>query len=246
MLKKLVTTIILFICLTTVAPVIANSQGRDRIEVDIPFSFVLRQRTLPAGKYVMERTDPSRPNILTLTNIDKSVVRVVLAQRIEKNNPSTASSLVFIKREGKLYLFQVWNVGSMNGAQVPSALDKQTNDRRRSAVALCPVLPHCGNREDRYVSAGNDGRCARSETHSEARGDPVSLSIPDPISAIARTFRRTGDRAYRVNLVGPFFGPLLSWHPSRNASSLPVLARGRVPPGHSWPLDCTDTSIEDG
>jgi len=125
MLKKLVTTIILFICLTTVAPVIANSQGRDRIEVDIPFSFVLRQRTLPAGKYVMERTDPSRPNILTLTNIDKSVVRVVLAQRIEKNNPSTASSLVFIKREGKLYLFQVWNVGSMNGAQVPSALDKQ-------------------------------------------------------------------------------------------------------------------------
>jgi len=136
MLKKLVTTIILFICLTTVAPVIANSQGRDRIEVDIPFSFVLRQRTLPAGKYVMERTDPSRPNILTLTNIDKSVVRVVLAQRIEKNNPSTASSLVFIKREGKLYLFQVWNVGSMNGAQVPSALDKQTNDRRRQTPAL--------------------------------------------------------------------------------------------------------------
>ncbi|HYV10797.1 MAG TPA: hypothetical protein VE980_07880 [Pyrinomonadaceae bacterium] len=136
MLKQLVTTIILFICLTTVAPVIANSQGRDRIEVDIPFSFVLRQRTLPAGKYVMERTDPSRPNILTLTNIDKSVVRVVLAQRIEKNNPSTASSLVFIKREGKLYLFQVWNVGSMNGAQVPSALDKQTNDRRRQTPTL--------------------------------------------------------------------------------------------------------------
>jgi len=136
MLKQIVTTIILFICLTTVAPVIANSQGRDRIEVDIPFSFVLRQRTLPAGKYVMERTDPSRPNILTLTNIDKSVVRVVLAQRIEKNNPSTASSLVFIKREGKLYLFQVWNVGSMNGAQVPSALDKQTNDRRRQTPTL--------------------------------------------------------------------------------------------------------------
>ena len=136
MLKQIVTTIILFISLTTVAPVIANSQGRDRIEVDIPFSFVLRQRTLPAGKYVMERTDPSRPNILTLTNIDKSVVRVVLAQRIEKNNPSTASSLVFIKREGKLYLFQVWNVGSMNGAQVPSALDKQTNDRLRQTPTL--------------------------------------------------------------------------------------------------------------
>src|SRR5215510_13620204 len=130
MLKRSITANILFICLTTVAPGIANAQGRDRIEVHIPFSFVLRERTLPAGEYVVERTDPGRPNILTFTNADRSVVRVVIAQRIEKNNPSTASSLVFIKREGKIFLFQVWNVGSMNGAQVPSALDKRTNDRR--------------------------------------------------------------------------------------------------------------------
>lgn len=136
MLKRFVIATILFICLTTVAPGIANTQGRDRIEVQIPFSFVLRERTLPAGKYVVERTDPGRPNILTLANVDKGVVRVVLAQRVEKNNPSAASSLVFINRQGKLYLFQVWSVGSMNGAQVPSALDKQTNDRRHQSPTL--------------------------------------------------------------------------------------------------------------
>jgi len=136
MLKRPVTATILFICLTTVASAVANAQSRNRIEVQIPFSFALRERTLPAGKYVIERTDPGRPNILTLTNVDKSVVRVVLAQRVEKNSPSTASSLVFIKREGQLYLFQVWNVGAMNGAQVPSALDKRTNDRRHQSSTL--------------------------------------------------------------------------------------------------------------
>ena len=136
MLKQFVTATILFICLTTFRAGIANAQGRDRIEVQIPFSFVLRERTLPAGKYVVERTDPGRPNMLTLKNVDKSVVRVILAQRVEKNNPSAASSLVFIKRQGKLYLFQVWSFGSMNGAQVPSALDKQTNDRRRESPNL--------------------------------------------------------------------------------------------------------------
>ena len=52
MLKKLVTATILFVCLTTVAPGIANGQGRDRLEAQIPFSFVLRERTLPAGRYV--------------------------------------------------------------------------------------------------------------------------------------------------------------------------------------------------
>ena len=126
----------IFICLITVAPGIANAQDRDRIEVQIPFSFVLKDRTLSSGKYVVERTDPGRPNILTLTSVDKSVVRVVLAQRVEKNDPSTASSLVFINREGKLYLFQVWSVGSMNGAQVPSALGKRSNDRRRQSPTL--------------------------------------------------------------------------------------------------------------
>ena len=136
MLKRSVTATILFICLTTVAPGVANAQGRDRIEVHIPFSFVLRERTLPAGKYVIERTDPGRPNALTLTYVDRSVVRVVLAQRVEKNSPSAASSLIFIEREGKLYLFQVWSVGSMNGAQLPSALDKQNNDRRSHSPTL--------------------------------------------------------------------------------------------------------------
>ena len=136
MLKQFVAATILFICLTTVMPGIANAQGRNRIEVHIPFSFVLRDRTLPAGKYVVERTDPGRPNILTLTNVDKSVVRVVLAQRVEKNNPSEASSLIFIQRQGKFYLFQVWSVGAINGAQVPSALDKQINDRRRQSPSL--------------------------------------------------------------------------------------------------------------
>ena len=87
MLKRSVTATILFVCLTTIAPGIANAQGRDRIEVHIPFSFILKERTLPAGKYVVERTDPSRPNILTLTNINKGIVRVMLMERVEKNNP---------------------------------------------------------------------------------------------------------------------------------------------------------------
>jgi hypothetical protein len=136
MVKQLVTATVVLICLMTVAPCMVNAQGRDRIEVQIPFSFVLRERTLPAGKYVVERTDPGRPNILTFTNVEKSVVRVVLAQRVEKNQPSAASSLIFMQREGKLYLFQVWSMGSMNGAEVPSALDKRTNDRRRQSPTL--------------------------------------------------------------------------------------------------------------
>ena len=134
MFKQFITILLIF--LTTFAPGMANAQGRERIEIDIPFSFILKERILPAGKYVLERTDPGRPNILTLRNRDRSIVRPILMQRVEKKDPSTASSLVFIQRDGELYLFQVWNVGAVNGAQVPSALDKQTRDRRDESLTL--------------------------------------------------------------------------------------------------------------
>jgi hypothetical protein len=136
MLERLVTATIVFLSLTTIAAGIADAQSRDRIQLHIPFTFVLQDHTLPAGDYVVERTDPGRPNILTLKNVDKRIVRLILMQRVEKNVPSTASSLMFIQRQGKLYLFQVWNVGSVNGAQVPSAFAKQTSDRRRQSFTL--------------------------------------------------------------------------------------------------------------
>ena len=142
MLKQFVTVIILFICIARFAPGNANGQAHDAVQVQIPFSFVLQDRTLPAGKYVVERTDPGRPHLFTLTNVERSVVRVVLAQRVEKNSPSTASSLVFLKREGKLYLFQVWSVGSMSGAQVPSVLDKTEDRRRQSPTFVTLKVEH--------------------------------------------------------------------------------------------------------
>jgi len=135
MLTQSLTAIILFISITTVAPITVNAQSAHRFEIDIPFSFVLKGRTVSAGKYAVERTDPSRADILTLRNVHKGTVQLVLTQRVEMEKPSAASSLVFIKREGKLYLFQVWNVGAVNGNQLPTAFEK-TSDQPRKNLEL--------------------------------------------------------------------------------------------------------------
>ena len=132
MLKQFVLTVLLLL-------VVANSveaQSAYRFKVDVPFQFVLNGQTLPAGKYVIERTDPARPNILTLKTVDRRIVRLVITQRVEKDEPSTASSLIFIQRRGKHYLFQVWTVAAMNGNQIPYALDKKVDEQRRNNVTL--------------------------------------------------------------------------------------------------------------
>jgi hypothetical protein len=72
---------------------------------------------------------------VTLKRADGGVVRVVITQRVERDNPSTASSLIFIRREGKHYLFQVWNVGAMNGSEIPS-YERERSDRQRKNLTL--------------------------------------------------------------------------------------------------------------
>jgi hypothetical protein len=135
MLKQSVSAVVLFFSLIT-SVVSVNAQSTHRFKVDVPFQFILNGQTLPAGNYVIERTDAAKPSIITLTRADGGIVRLILTQRVEKDNPSTESSLIFIRREGKHYLFQVWNVGAMNGNQVPSAYGRERSDRQRKDPTL--------------------------------------------------------------------------------------------------------------
>ena len=132
MLKQLVITVLL---IALVASSVA-AQSAYRFKVDVPFQFVLNGQTLPAGTYVIERTDPARPNIVTLKKVNGGIVRLVITQRVEKDEPSTASSLIFIQRKGKHYLFEVWTVAAMNGNQIPGALDKNVNEQQRNNVTF--------------------------------------------------------------------------------------------------------------
>jgi len=135
MVKPSVRAVVLFFFLiTSVASV--TGQSTQTLKVDVPFQFILNGQTLTAGTYTIERTDPARPNMITVKKVDGRIVRVVLTQRVERDNPSTASSLIFIRRAGKHYLFQVWTVGAMNGSEVPSAYERERSDLQRKDLTL--------------------------------------------------------------------------------------------------------------
>lgn len=136
MLKQLVITVLLLISFIALLPNSVEAQSADRFKVDVPFPFVLNGQTLPAGTYAVERTDPARPNIVTLRKVDGGIVRVVITQRIEKDEPSSASSLIFIQRKGKHYLFQVWTVAALNGNEIPISLEKKVNEPQRTDVTF--------------------------------------------------------------------------------------------------------------
>ena len=135
MLKQSVRAVVLFFSLIT-SVVSVNAQSRHRFTVHVPFQFVLNGQTLTAGEYVIERTDPAKPNIVTLKKADGGVVRVIITQPVEREHPSTESSLIFIRRGDRRYLFQVWNVGAMNGSEIPSAYERERNGQQRTDLTL--------------------------------------------------------------------------------------------------------------
>jgi hypothetical protein len=132
--KRFINSIVV-LCLLTIGSKVANAQDTNRLEVEIPFSFMLQDRELPASKYRLERIDQSKPNLLALRSTNGHIVRLVLTQRSEKESPSTATYLLFKRRGEKLYLFQVWTAGAMNGVQIPS-IDENESDQRTDSTSF--------------------------------------------------------------------------------------------------------------
>jgi hypothetical protein len=136
--KPTITSIILILCLNAFAATTISAQSSRRFEIAVPFQFDVAGQTLMAGKYAVERIDPSKPNLLMLRNMDNDIVRLVMTQRVEREEPSKTSGLVFIQRGRKYYLYQVWNIGDMNGNQLPEGheIETRSQDARPTFVQL--------------------------------------------------------------------------------------------------------------
>jgi hypothetical protein len=129
-----ITLIIVLVCFTSITEARVNAQDPHRFVIDIPFQFVVAGRTLPAGKYDVERADPTKPNLLMLKNTANGIVQVFITQRVENEEVSATSSLIFKRRGEEYYLFQVWTMGDKDGNQAPPAGEK--NQRSSTLVRL--------------------------------------------------------------------------------------------------------------
>ena len=122
-------TMLLTILISGFVVTSVEAQSTNRFEVEVPFRFIVDGRILPAGNYAVERLDPGKPNILRLKNLDNGIMRAILCQRVEKETPSTASFVLFTQREGKFFLSQVWDQGSLSGNQLP---ENRKENRRKA------------------------------------------------------------------------------------------------------------------
>ncbi|HEX8745792.1 MAG TPA: hypothetical protein VF717_01245 [Pyrinomonadaceae bacterium] len=127
----------IFAALLLLAALVAQSalaRTSTSLVVQIPFDFQVAGRTLPAGRYVIERSTLFSAEGLSLRNTDKKHGAFVLTSTVQSNIRQSGSRLVFTRYKDQYFLSQFWTAGEASGRELVKS-DRELNVEREIARA---------------------------------------------------------------------------------------------------------------
>lgn len=139
----------LALCLLTVGGgMVANAQIDTGVTIrgDVPFTFMVGDTTLPAGKYEIRALD-DMPGVLELRSVNGLTAVVFDAENVvaKLNQIPTKTELVFDKVGDKYFLSQVWVAGGDTGSElVKSRMEKRLEGGggQRERQSIVAILKH--------------------------------------------------------------------------------------------------------
>ena len=111
-----------------------------RLKANIPFDFIVTDKTLPAGEYFITRTRQySSDDVITISNVDGRVVMVLLTNSVQTLTPKKQGVVVFQRYGNQHFLNQIWAAGSSVGkvllkSRSERALERETKNIARTEV----------------------------------------------------------------------------------------------------------------
>ena len=95
---------------------VSAAQAQDvRVKANIPFDFVVGDRVMPAGEYIVGPAG-SQGHAITITSGDSASMAITFA--CASSGPSKNTKLVFHALAGRYFLSQVWVAGYSQGRQL--------------------------------------------------------------------------------------------------------------------------------
>jgi len=104
------TKLLILVLLTAGGAIRANAQALEEgtIEADVPFTFIVGEKTFPAGKYTLKRADDTNPAVLEIRN-DKGRGTIFFeAETAQANEYPRQTNLVFDKIGDQYFLSEIW------------------------------------------------------------------------------------------------------------------------------------------
>lgn len=115
LLKALAT--ISFLIAVAIVPVSTQAQTlAHRVRANIPFDFIVADKTLPAGEYYISRTQQySGDDVVTIATVNGRALVVQMTSGTQVLTPKKRGVLIFNRYGNQHFLSQVWVAGSNLG-----------------------------------------------------------------------------------------------------------------------------------
>ena len=110
---KGVSILTLLVAVASVTAVAAAKNLSDTLRVDVPFEFIVGDKTMAAGEYQVKRIGQSA---MTISGREDSAIR--LSNPIESNKVQGQGKLVFHRYGENYFLAEVWTAGDTTGRKL--------------------------------------------------------------------------------------------------------------------------------
>ena len=98
-----------------------------KIEITIPFDFLVGNKQLKAGDYVVQSWGTASGRTLLFTSEDGSVRQIVFPVPVETNKTGNRERLVFHRYGGERFVAQVWFMGNAEGYElIPGSRERES------------------------------------------------------------------------------------------------------------------------
>jgi hypothetical protein len=103
--------------ISMIAALAASAIHAETYSANVPFDFVLGNKTVPAGKYVVDSAASS--NVVNIRSIEHNAGSAVIGNTMTAVDYARTSKLVFHRYGNRYFLAEVWTRGSDAGRRLP-------------------------------------------------------------------------------------------------------------------------------
>lgn len=135
-LLKGVTMLASIVALAFATALVSSAQSRSRqLTADVPFDFVVGERTLAAGSYAVGTISSASSEAVVIRSSDGRQKAIRLTNSISDNAATRRARLVFHRYGNTYFLTQVWAAGANEGREmIKSKLERSESELAKNAA----------------------------------------------------------------------------------------------------------------
>jgi hypothetical protein len=113
-----------------------HAQKGSSFVVNVPFTFTVSGKTLPAGEYVFARSTQASNEVIRVSSKDRGAY--IQTKSVQALDIKEESQVIFKRYGDQYFLFQIWTSGRSSGRELFKSAREQKSERELAQRAVKP------------------------------------------------------------------------------------------------------------